>query len=172
MSFLTEFNTGVWQVIDKDTPLGSILQVDNLNSTRYSQIKIFVNDLQANGSGQILLQVASGGSFQANLAPNFALTSSVSGFSSSSINIFNYSGAVDKLSIELTFDSTACSSLTDPGEILIRCRNMDPGLDVIDAEVKSHTGWTGGSISTVRISAPGTITNGTMVAYGLVSAFG
>jgi hypothetical protein len=49
---------------------------------------------------------------------------------------------------------------------------MDPGLDVIDAEVKTHTGWTGGSISAVRLTAPGTITNGTMVAYGLVSAFG
>jgi len=172
MSFLTEFNTGVWQVIDKGTPVGTILQVDNLNSTRYSQIKIFVNDLQANGSGQTQLQVASGGSFQAKLAANFALTSTVSGFSSSSINIFNYSGAVDKLSIELTFDSTACSSLTNPGEIVIRCRNMDPGINIIDPFFESHTGWTGGSISAVRLTAPGTITNGTIVAYGLVSAFG
>jgi len=172
MSFLTEFNTGVWQVIDKGTPLASILQVDNLNSTRYSQIKIFVNDLQANGSGQTQLQVASGGFFQSKLAVPQALTNIVSNFTQNSINIFNYSGAVDKLSIELTFDSTACSSLTNPGEIVIRCRNMDPGINIIDPFFESHTGWTGGSISAVRLTAPGTITNGTIVAYGLVSAFG
>jgi len=172
MSNLSDFNTGVWQVIAKATPVSTILQADNLNSARYSQIKIFVNDLQANGTGSTLLQVASGGFFQSKLAVPQALTNIVSNFTQNSINIFNYSGAVDKLSIELTFDSTACSSLTNPGEIVIRCRNMDPGINIIDPFFESHTGWTGGSISAVRLTAPGTITNGTIVAYGLVSAFG